>query len=498
MVSVCRFETEMKPHVSYVKSICVAFRMSEMISATARFLDHLEKLVGERRELPIPHVMERIRSLLTERPSPPEAVVKHVGQNPEVVAFQEAIREMTAGKSPVVVDVQCLYSNTDYVLKEFAVKTDKTAPTCITIRQAPEENPFSRRNAFVVENLHGIRWEDGLVDESELRNYTTTLFGTGREVVVKCRDKVDILVNRLEVRRSDVRVMGGNCPRLEVLKDLHISDGCAYHRHLSHRLRCASKNVHAMACYRLENTNKRSINYKGKTTNHRFKRIWLIVESFSGRCNRLEISFYFVFSPSRLVPDNTERESRVAKEVEMDPSENCVQPNTPLLDEHLPVEEEPPKKKQKLKQTYGATPKVQLKKKKAPRKTQHRLRNVQVSIQDVVLFYLPTIAIHLLTNLRETLTLFMKKTLPVDATEEERVMFMLLTDNQEYSRALTNILRYWAKLYSKNPQSKMSLQDSLALHPDATLTSEYIELEMAQILSMLFDIIGGELGLALD
>ncbi|KAG8314671.1 hypothetical protein J6590_087509 [Homalodisca vitripennis] len=223
--------------------------MDEMISATVIFLDHLEKLVGERRELPIPHVMERIRSLLTERPSPSEAVVEHVGQNPEVVAFQRAIREMTGGSSPLVVDVQCLWLNKDYVIKEFAVTTDETAPTSITIRQAPEDNPQSRTNQFVVDRIHGIRWEDGLIDESELRNYTTALFAPGREVVVRSRDKVDILVYRLGINRSDVRVIAGDCPRFEVLRNFYFSDGCVHHRGLSHRLGCASRHVHAMKCF---------------------------------------------------------------------------------------------------------------------------------------------------------------------------------------------------------------------------------------------------------
>ncbi|KAG8245386.1 hypothetical protein J6590_107339 [Homalodisca vitripennis] len=201
--------------------------MDEMISATVIFLDHLEKHVGKQRKLPIPNVLERIRFILAESLSPQDG-----GRTHEVIAFQEAIEEMT-----------------DYVIKEFAATTDGMAIACITIKQLSEENPQSRTNQFVVDSIHGIRWEDGLIDESELRNYTTALFAPGREVVVKCRDKVDILVYRLGINRSDVRVIAEDCPRFEVLRNFHFSDGCVHHQGLSHRLGCASRHVHAMKCF---------------------------------------------------------------------------------------------------------------------------------------------------------------------------------------------------------------------------------------------------------
>ncbi|KAG8245948.1 hypothetical protein J6590_095944 [Homalodisca vitripennis] len=198
----------------------------------------------EQRKLPIPNVLERIRFLLAESLSPQDG-----GRTQEVVAFQEAIEEMKGGSSPLVVDVQCLWLDKDYVIKEFAVTTDGMAIACITIKQLSEENPRSRRNQFVVDTIHGIRWEDGLIDESELRNYTTALFAPGREVVVKSCDKVNILVYRLGINRSDVRVIAKDCPRFEVLRNFHFSDGCVHHQGLSHRLGCASRHVHAMKCF---------------------------------------------------------------------------------------------------------------------------------------------------------------------------------------------------------------------------------------------------------
>ncbi|KAG8304325.1 hypothetical protein J6590_096370 [Homalodisca vitripennis] len=259
-----------------------------MISGTVIFLDHLEKHVGEQRKFLIPNVLERIRFLLAESLSPQDG-----GRTHEVVAFQEAIEEMTGGSPPLVVDVQCLWLDKDYVIKEFAVTTDGMAIACITIKQLSEENPRSRRNQFVVDTIHSIRWEDGLIDESELLNYTTALFAPGREVVVKSCDKVDILVYRLGINRSDVRVIAEECPRFEVLRNFHVSDGghgspqpkkagvvyrlginrsdvrviaedcprfevlrnfhfsdrCVHHQGLSHRLGCASRHVHAMKCF---------------------------------------------------------------------------------------------------------------------------------------------------------------------------------------------------------------------------------------------------------
>ncbi|KAG8248488.1 hypothetical protein J6590_039670 [Homalodisca vitripennis] len=116
------------------------------------------------------------------------------------------------------------------------------------------------------------------------------------------------------------------------------------------------------------------------------------------------------------------------------------------------------------------------------------MKTVQVSLSDVVLFHLPTIAIHLLSTLRETLSAFMRRTGPPHATVEEQEIFEQLDNRQEYNAALTNILRYWAQLYYHTPQSTKSLQDCLALRPDDTLSSAYIELETAQNLSKLFEL----------
>lgn len=242
-----------------------------MIAAACEFLDHLECLHESGGELPTPFVMRRIHGLLTSmlqpQSSPPALATTFTDHRttyqimfPGDIAdsfmkseerfiqmFREDINTLADMNTEIYVDIQCLNSNKGCVIKEFSV-TCVGGPTAWILVKCPFDSLPAPDSQYVSSKLHGITWDTGYIDNLLLRLLTNRLFSQKRPVFVKGRQKVDVLVEMIQIPRLDITSLE-DVPKLKALREIYSKTPCPYHQKLDSTLVCTTRHVKALVAY---------------------------------------------------------------------------------------------------------------------------------------------------------------------------------------------------------------------------------------------------------
>ncbi len=146
------------------------------------------------------------------------------------------------------VDVQLLNGadRTDFVVKEFSLY-DARSDVCHTAIFAPPypehflSADVARQNAYVTNNIHGLRWNSGDVPYSACRETLRSLTAPYAYLCVKGEQKKKLLVKLIpDACIVDVGELG--CPKLEKLAHLFVTSHCVEHSTLP-MFTCAALNA---------------------------------------------------------------------------------------------------------------------------------------------------------------------------------------------------------------------------------------------------------------
>lgn len=247
---------------------------NDVVSSAAILLNHLESSD----ELEIPHLMRRIRDLLSEKLAPvSEDCLKrtatiepssdgdtgddsdgsHVTEPTSrfendliLLGFRLSVLQLADNHNPIYLDVQFLQTSTkEYVIKEFSAQSAGSPTAWITVKSPADVEPNTYTNDYVTTVLNGLEWSTGVIDIDQLRSTTSVLFKNGRRIYMKGLDKIQVVVRILNIPRQDI-VDLFFLPKLEILRsNVTMEEECPFHRRLSKSLSCAKRNTHAMFIY---------------------------------------------------------------------------------------------------------------------------------------------------------------------------------------------------------------------------------------------------------
>lgn len=257
-----------------------------MVKCAAEFLNFLEDTRDNGNDLPLRYVMKRIRKTLGQlldeglQSSPSEAseyatdleeetrpsYSKHSrwfdeqktsyniryrvkpAWNP-VRDFKIGIENIVASGKPVYLDIQMLYTEEGPVIKEFSAACQDCETVCITSKVSGDLVWQVPGNEYAVEEIHGIPWDVGVIEENALRRITKNLFDGKRRVFVKGAEKRDSLVKRFGLRPNVIEDIYTKAS-LAVLVSVYGGQLCPYHRFT--KLKCAMQHSEVLMAYSLE------------------------------------------------------------------------------------------------------------------------------------------------------------------------------------------------------------------------------------------------------
>ncbi|KAK3932690.1 GDSL esterase/lipase ESM1 [Frankliniella fusca] len=133
----------------------------------------------------------------------------------------------------VNVQLLCAADRTDYVVKEFSVYDARWDVSHTVIFAPPYPEHFlsadvTQQNAYVTNNIHGLRWNSGTVPYSECADTLRSLTAPYAFLCVKGEKKKNLLLHLIpDACVVDVGEIG--CPKLEKLARLFVKSHCVEH-----------------------------------------------------------------------------------------------------------------------------------------------------------------------------------------------------------------------------------------------------------------------------